>query len=281
MSDLILAHCAWLRAGGLSKRTYGERERWLRQADRELEYGIEEANRGELQEWLGNESWKPWTRNKAFYHLNSFYEWGCDPRNAERPDEPIFTENPMEGLRRPKARRGEPNPISDAELAALLTRAREPYRTAVLLAVYAGLRCSEIADLRRQDITEERLYVRCGKGGKSGTVPMHADLWAHVRDFPPGRVLAHVGGPAEGRKLSARATNYFTRTLKLGVCLHRCRHKYAELLRRGGADIGTISRGLRHSSLTSTQIYAQATEAECRLAVQALRLPTPVALQAA
>jgi len=282
MSDLIDAHCAWLQAGGLSKRTYGERRRWLRQADRELEFGVEEADRGELQEWLGNEDWRPWTRSKAYYHLNGFYEWGADPRNADRPDEPIFTENPLNGLRRPKARHGEPNPISDDELAAVLERAREPYRTAVLIAVLAGLRCSEIADLKRQHVTAERLYVRDGKGGKSASVPMHPDLWEYLRHFPAGGILEHVGGVSDGRKLSARAQNYFNRTLALpGVCMHRCRHKYAELLRRGGADIATISRGLRHANLSSTQIYARATEAECRLAVQALRLPTPVTFQAA
>ena len=276
MSDIIDAHCAWLKAGGLSKRTVGERERWLRVADRELEYGLDDADRAELQDWLGNDNWAPWTRSKAYYHLNGFFEWGVDPANAERADEPIFTDNPLAGLRKPKARRGEPNPISDAELVELLTRAREPYYTAVMLAVGAGLRASELSMIERRDITEERLWVRRGKGEKSAAVPMQAQLWEHVRHFPAGRIIEHVGGVADGRKMSARSQNYFNRTLKLhGVCLHRCRHKYAELLRRGGADIATISRGLRHANLSSTQIYAGATEAECRLAVQALRLPTP------
>jgi len=276
MSDIIDAHCAWLKAGGLSKRTYGERERWLRQADRELEYGLEESDRGELQEWLGNDSWQPWTRSKAFYHLSGFFEWGCDPRNAERADEPVFVENPLGGLRRPKTPAGEPNPISDDELEQLLTRAREPYFTAVMLATCAGLRASELSMLERRDVTEERIWVRRGKGEKSAAVPMQAQLWEHVRHFPAGRIIEHAGGIANGRAMSARAQNYFNRTLKLyGVCLHRCRHKYAELLRREGNDIATISRCLRHSSLRSTQIYARATEAECRLAVNALRLPTP------
>lgn len=37
----------------------------------------------------------------------------------------------------------------------------------------------------------------------------------------------------------------------------------------------TISRALRHQHLSSTQVYAVATEAECRFAVSALRLPAP------
>lgn len=276
MSDIISAHCAWLKAGGVSRRTYGERERWLRQADRELEYGLDGADRGELQAWLGNEHWAGWTRNKAYYHLSGFFEWGTDPRNAERPDEPIFGENPLSGIRQAKPSRGEPNHISDWELDQLLTRAREPYFTAVMLAVCAGLRASEVARLERRDVTEERIWVRRGKGDKSAPVPMQAQLWEHVRTFPAGRLIEHVGGPVDGKKMSVRAQNYFTRTLGLhGVCLHRCRHKYAELLRRGGNDIATISRCLRHEHLSSTQIYARATEAECRLAVNALRLPTP------
>lgn len=276
MSDIIDAHCAWLKAGGLSRRTYGERERWLRVADRELEYGLAESDRGEFQDWLGNDNWAPWTRSKAYYHLNGFFQWAVDPSNAEDPDEPIFVDNPLDGLRRPKARHGEPNPVSDEELHTLLTKAREPYYTAVMLAVGAGLRASELSLIQRKDITSERLWVSRGKGEKSAAVPMQAQLWEHVRHFPAGRIIEHVGGIANGRAMSARSQNYFNRTLKLhGVCLHRLRHKAAELLRRGGADIATISRFLRHEHLSSTQIYARATEAECQLAVGTLRLPTP------
>jgi integrase len=275
MTDLIHAHCAWLRAGA-SPRTIEAREYWLARAQADLPFGVVDAVQAELVAWIGREDWSMATREKAFYHLNAFFEWGVNPRNAVNPDEPILADNPMIGMIRPRAPKGEPNPISDEELEILLTRAREPYRTAVILAYGAGLRCSELSRIKREEINEERVRVKWGKGGRSANVPTTEILWSHVRDFPSGRVIEHVGGVADGRKMSARASIYFSRTLRMpGVCLHRVRHKYAEDQRRGGADIATISRNLRHRHLSSTQIYAGASEAECRLAVQALRPSTP------
>lgn len=270
MTDPIRAHCAWLRPA-VSKRTASARMEWLERADRAMPFGLAEADRGEIQLFLGESDWAPATRQKAFYHLNAFFEWGCDPANWV--DGNGFADNPMIGMRRPKAPQGEPNPVSDEELAIVLEKAREPYLTLAILATGAGLRCSELSELRREDVSEDRVWVRMGKGGKSAPAPAFAEVWSHVRDFPRGRVIEYVGGVADGRKMSARASIYFSRTLKLpGVSAHRFRHKYAELLRRGGNDIATISRCLRHKHLNSTQVYARATEAECRLAVKSLRL---------
>lgn len=271
MSDLIDAHCAQIRAR-LSERTASARQEWLYRADREMPYGLVDADRGEILAFLGRRGWKAWTRNKAHYHLAAFFAWGVDPRNG-KGGVPVLGDNPMAGLDPPKVRQGHPRPVSDEELRIVLERAREPYRTAVLLAVGAGLRCCELTRIKRENINEETVWVDAGKGGLSAGVPTSAELWEHVRDFPRGRILGHVGGIDDERKMSARASIYFTRTLKLpGVCLHRFRHKYAELLRRGGADAATIQLCMRHQDISSTQIYMRATEAECRFAVSTLRL---------
>lgn len=276
MSDLISAHCAHLRAEGYSNRTVGEREYWLRLADRQLEYGVVDADRTELTGWLGNPSWSAWTRTAAHYHLSSFYLWGCDPGNAADPDVPVLDDNPMAGIRRPRVTKGEPRPVSDAELDHILEHAREPYLTAAVLATFNALRADELARLDRVDVDQERLYVRRGKGGKAASVPTSPVVWAWISDFPRGSVIEHVGGVADGRRMSMRASAYFSRSLNLpGVCLHRLRHTHARLLREQGADIATISRALRHEHLSSTQVYARATEAECRLAVHALRSHAP------
>lgn len=275
MSDLIATHCEWLRAGRKSPRTYGAREDWLRRADRELPFGVVDANQAELTTWFNAHRWEPATSEKAFYHLHGFFEWGVDPRHAVDPQVPIFTDNPMAGMIRPKAPQGEPRPVTDAELAHVLAEAREPHRTAALLAVAAGLRASELATQRREHVDEETVWV-VGKGGRRASVPMQPDLWEDLRDLPRGVILVHRGGVADGRKMSARFMNYATRTLDMpGISLHRFRHKYAELLRRAGADLATISANMRHRHYSSTQVYFRPSETERRIAAQALRLPVP------
>lgn len=276
MNDLIAAHCEWLRAGRKSARTYGEREVWLRRAERELPYGIVDADQADLTTWFNAQRWEPATAEKAFYHLNGFYVWGVDPHHAVDPREPIFTDNPMVGMIRPKAPQGEPRPVTDAELTYVLTEAREPHRTAALLAVTAGLRASELSLQRREHVDEENVWVHGGKGGRNASVPMQPDLWNDIRDEPRGVILVHRGGVADGRTMSARFANYCSRTLDMpGVSLHRFRHKYAELLRRAGADLATISANMRHRHYSSTEPYFRPGEVERRIAAQALRLPVP------
>lgn len=287
MSDLIDAHCAWLRAGRKSPRTVGEREEWLRRADRLLPGGIIDATQAELTEWFETKEreraddedekagWSIATAEKAFYHLNGFFEWGVNPRHALDPAEPIFVDNPLAGMIRPHAPLGEPRPMTDAELEYVLTEAREPHRTAALMAVSAGLRCSELSRQRREHLDEDNVWV-LGKGGRKASVPMQPDLWRELRDEPRGIIIEHRGGVSDGRLMSHRFAAYCSRTLDMpGIALHRFRHKYAELLRRAGADLATISANMRHKHYSSTEIYFRPGETERRIAAQALRLPVP------
>ena len=281
MSDLFNAHCAWLRAGGSADRTVQARAHWLAYAERELPDGLVDVDQAQLTGWFNactTREVRPWglaTLDKAHYHLRSFFEWGLDPANAINPAEPIFTDSPMVGMRRPKVRQKQPRPVTDAELAVVLAEAREPFRTAAILAVGAGLRAGEAAQVRREHIEEQQVWVENGKGGKSAYAPALPDVWEHVRDFPRGRVIEHVGGRADWNWLSTSAAKHFRKLGLYKVCLHRLRHTYAELLRRAGCDVAVISKALRHEHLSSTEIYFRASEAECRLAVNALRLPVP------
>lgn len=284
MSDLIASHCEWLRAGKKSPRTYGAREEWLRRADRDLPFGLVEATQPDLTAWFNapkligadrEMGWSDATAEKAFYHLNAFFEWGVDPTHAVDPNVPVLDDNPMVGMLRPHAEQGEPRPVTDAELHYVLTEAREPHRTAALMAVTAGLRVSELSEQRREHIDEESVWV-LGKGGRRALVPMQPELWEDLRDTRRGVIIEQRGGVRDGRRMSARFANYCARTLDMpGVSLHRFRHKYAQLLRRAGADLATISANMRHKHYSSTEIYFRPSETERRIAAQALRLPVP------
>lgn len=278
MSDLIDTHCAWLKAGGRRRRTYEARADWLRRADRQIPDGLVDATTGELTAWFAGGRWRPASRATAFYHLNAFFEWGMDPRNAVDPAEPIFCDNPMAAMIRPRMPQGRPRPVTDEELRIILVESKEPYRTAAVLAVGAGLRASEIADVRREHIEPGIVWVIDGKGGKTDSAPASAAVWEAVKGLPRGPVIKSVGGRAnDGKWMSERSSAYWRHKLDLpSIGLHRLRHTYARLLREAGADIATISRAMRHANLKSTQVYFSASEAECRLAVQALRLPVPV-----
>jgi integrase len=273
MHELIALHVAHLRSESWSPRTIEDAIGALSRMDRDLPMGIEHTFRAELESYFGNPDWSPATRENYWNHAQRFYTWAADR------DVDLINENPMVRMRRPKVRKGEPRPLSDEEIAAVLTRTTVPWiRTCFLISLGSGLRCGELAGLKREDIGTERIFIRRAKGGGSASVPSSPEVLEAVRDFPRGSIVEHAGGIADARWISMRSAIYFNRSLGMkGVSLHRCRHTFAKRLRDSGADAFVIKKALRHSSLQSTEIYVGATEDECRLAVQGLAPLTSLA----
>lgn len=269
MKDLIRLHQAHLRACGMSPRTVEEAGGLLDRLDHALTMGLAATTRTELSAFLGNERWSANTRETYYGHAERFYRW------ATEPDVDLLDVNPMERMPRPSGSKGTPRPLSPRELEIVLTRSEQPYRLIALIAVETGLRCCEIAGLRKADVGQEDVFVRRAKGGGPATVPGRpAALIEAIRHLPDGLLVESVGGVADARWISIRSALHFRRRLNLpGVSVHRLRHTYAKRLRDAGHDLFVLKRQLRHESVTSTEIYAGATDEECRQAVQGLATP--------
>lgn len=268
MNDLIKAHVDWLAASGMSRGFIEDRERILRMFDRKLPFGLEQAVDTEIGAMLANPAWSAGTRWCYFSHLRSFYAWVTDPRRDG------LDMNPMDTLRAPKRRKGVPRPVSAEEMGVLLSAAR-PWRTFVMLAALAGLRCMEIAGLVREDVTEQHLVIQRGKGGKSAVMRTNPLLWEELKPYPPGPLAyKRSGEPATAEWISMSAGLYFRNKLGLkGVTLHRLRHKYAMDLLAETGNLLLVKKGLRHEHVSSTEIYAEASNASLDVAIANLRLP--------
>jgi integrase len=267
MNNLVKLHGAFLRGRGYSTRTIQAAMDCLDRIDRFCALGITRTSRMELESYFANEAWAAQTREVYFHHARKFFEWGTDE------DVDLLESNPMARMARPlKGKRGVPRPLSAREVDVIVHAAVDPWRLAAVAALEAGLRCCEIAELRKEDVMADEVFVIGAKGGGLASVPGRAPLLLElVRDLPEGNVMESVGGRADPQWLSTRAAYYFQHTLGLsGVTMHRCRHTYARRLRDAGCDAFVIKRKMRHSSLTSTQIYVGASDDECRQAVQGL-----------
>jgi integrase/recombinase XerC len=266
MIDLIDGYLDWLRVRGCSARTIGARREILTRIDHDLPFGIDRASAEELKGWLYRDDWSPATKSTYYGAIRGLFVWATDPRR------PILDYDPSALLPRPKVHRGLPKPVTDDQLTRILTQARDPYLTWALLASYEGLRCCEIAGLRREHVTEETTTVVRGKGGRPGAVPTHPAVWRHVRDRPPGPLaVTHTGEPASGRYVSLHALLYFTRTLGMaGVSMHRLRHWYGTTIYRRTRDLRRTQELLRHASPTTTAIYTLVSDEERSAAIRAL-----------
>ena len=238
----------------------------LRAADRDLPDGLLGADpttlADDLTEWFVDSTWCPKTKATYYSHLDGFYRWAVGRE--------LVDENPLDELVRPTVRRGVPRPAATAAVLAACRDAAEPFRTAVKLASYGGLRCCEIAEQRREEITVERMIVH-GKGGKVATVPTHPVIWAAVEHLRGGLVVPAPVSTARAPMWVSRATRRHLRDqLGLNVTMHQFRHWFATESLRSCRNLRTVQELMRHDSPTSTAVYTLVTDEERRAAIATL-----------
>jgi integrase len=164
--------------------------------------------------------------------------------------------------------RRRPEPVTPAELATALRATGEPWLTTIMLGVGAGLRASEMAAIRREDITEEYVHVRCGKGGKERFVDTCGALWAFVQDRPAGFLVRRPDGrPVTGAWLSSKQSLHWRSIGLPGWHLHRLRHTFCTTMWQAGNDPLVVRDLMGHASVATTQGYAQAARGAYRQAV--------------
>jgi len=265
MTDLICAYETHLKAADRSAKTIRDRIEFLIRADlRLLPYGLDDAKWEELADVLGSPTWSRWTRSTYWAHLNGYY------RFAVRIGELAF--NPLDHMQRPPAGDDTPDPATEEEIRLALARSPEhPWRTCVMLGHLAGLRAGEMTRLRREDVTEERLHVRVGKGGRGRHVDTHPELWTYLRPRPDGPLVHKRNGKVfQPEELTSRQHMHWRRIGLPGLHLHRLRHYFATTLLRQGNDLRTVQELLGHRSIISTQGYTKVVSEQRRKAIRSL-----------
>jgi site-specific recombinase XerD len=139
-------------------------------------------------------------------------------------------------------------------------------RMALTTAYAAGLRVSEVAVLRVEDIDSARMliHVRQGKGQKDRFVPLSEVLLRSLRAYwriSRPRVWLFSGQkpdkPIAKRTLQLACERACRAAgLKKHVSAHTMRHSFATHLLEAGTDIRTVQALLGHASLSTTAVYA-------------------------
>jgi integrase/recombinase XerC len=182
-------------------------------------------------------------------------------------------------LRSPKLPKTLPRYLTEDQAARLVNRPGEGARgdgrdRAVLNLFYGGgLRLSEVAGLRPQDVDAARGTVRVlGKGNKTRIVPVgqvatdavkHYLRWRRghgsVDDSRP-LFRNRRGGPLTARSV-ARIVKKYARSVAgaESVSPHALRHSFATHLLDRGADLLAVKEMLGHESVRTTQIYTHVT----------------------
>ena len=246
----------------MSPLTVRDRLRVLRAAERDLGRPLVTASERELAGWLANPAWRPWTRCSYDSHLRSWYRWLVEHT--------VIDWSPMTRLRTPRRPHSAGRPCTYQQWRVLMGGLPEPYRLWAVLMAGAGLRCCDLAQLRREHITPEHVWIRRSKGGSSRLVATHPFLWLCVRALPPGPVARFRDGrPAHAKAISEACGRAFRR-LGVEVTAHQLRHLFATGMRDAGVDLVVISDQMGHHSLDYTRGYLRIGEREGADAVRAL-----------
>ena len=159
---------------------------------------------------------------------------------------------------------------------------------AIDLLTSSGLRVAETANVRCGDIKagygECALFVRDGKGAKSRTVQIPDSLKKHLKQFITWKqIRREPNGPDDylfiGQRgpWTAQAIQFLVKKhLKaLGLyenekSVHALRHSYAVEFYRQEKDLRALQKQLGHSSVQTTQIYADVTVQDIQKQIRGL-----------
>lgn len=174
-------------------------------------------------------------------------------------------------IKTPKRPTRLPVTLSHAEIERVLQSiANEKHRTMVALAYGAGLRVSELTDLRVGSVSFEEgiLYVYQGKGSKDRITLLPDAIIPELKNRVVGKCQDDYLFESErGGRLSTRSIQLvFERALKNAeikkpATFHSLRHSFATHILEQGTDLRFIQKLLGHSNIRTTQRYTHVSTA--------------------
>jgi integrase/recombinase XerD len=200
-------------------------------------------------------------------------------------EEKLIREDPAQLLESPKRPLRLPKYLSRDEITRLFLEPDELKpeglrdRTMLEFVYAAGLRVSELVQLRPESINRQHGYVRTlGKGSKERIVPLGTEAIEYHRRyldearhrFTKNRDSGHLFLTRRGSGMSRqtfwnRLKQYgVTAGIKKNITPHSLRHSFATHLLEGGADLRSVQMMLGHADISSTQIYSHVTGARLR-----------------
>jgi site-specific recombinase XerD len=157
--------------------------------------------------------------------------------------------------------------LDKSEIQLLLNSIQNLKHRAILSVIYsAGLRLSEVIEMKLNDIDSKRMLIKIvqGKGKKDRYVMLSEKLLIILREYyKEYKPKEYLFEGQKGGKYSARSVQAIFKEalrnskIKKEASVHTLRHSFATHLLESGTDIRIIQQLLGHSSLKTTQIYTQ------------------------
>ena len=249
-----------LRLRGYSEKTVKAYVLQVKRLVKHFMRSPDELSAAEIREYLVHvtevEKLAPATINQAIFAIRFFYREILD-----RPWEEKFTCRRRGPVRLPTV-------LTSSEVSRLLAAAKNQKHRVLMMVLYsAGLRLNEALSLEPRDIEveEERIRIRCAKGGRERYVMLSQrlleELRVYVRQQPRGRFL--FPGRTPGSALGSSAVQRMVRgmgkraEITKKVTPHVLRHSFATHLVEQGTNLLYVQTLLGHRDLKTTLNYTR------------------------
>ncbi len=186
-----------------------------------------------------------------------------------------FSDNPVTGLRAPKAAKHLPQALSVDETVKFVEVKGDSLlnlRDRAMLELFysSGLRLAELVglDIDMLDFSEATVTVT-GKGSKTRIIPLGSQAvkalqhWLNARSqiqIKPAHVKA-VFITEHGNRITPRAIQYrvkqlaITQGINVDMHPHLLRHSFASHVLQSSQDLRAVQEMLGHANISTTQVY--------------------------
>ncbi len=208
----------------------------------------------DIEQWAGSQDWQVGSIRDAVSHVRSFYRWAIRAG--------LTSIDPTATVELPRVPRRLPRPARDAAIATAVSTADAQMQAMLALMSGAGLRCIEVSRLRWSDIDMIAGTVHVhGKYDRERVIEIGPDVRRALAaiDGCDNYVFYNtLGKPCTACRVS-QMVNKHLRECGAGCTAHQLRHRFATRALADCRDMTTVRDLMGHTSVGTTEIYAQVT----------------------
>ena len=166
-----------------------------------------------------------------------------------------------------------PNILTIEEVKRLIDNTANIKHKLIIKLLYGcGLRVSEITNLKNEDVNFEEglIKIKLAKGKKDRFVKIPASVFDELKNYLKLNASEILFESNRGGKLTIATIQAILKNaakkamIKKRVYPHLLRHSFATHLLENGTDLRIIQKLLGHSSIKTTQIYTQISQASIK-----------------
>lgn len=186
-----------------------------------------------------------------------------------------YDDNPVRKVKLLKENNKRIRYLEKEEIKNLLDACIPHLKPIVTVALYTGMRRSEIFGLKWQniDFKNDVIYLLDTKNGERREVMMNETVKMTLVAVPKHPESAHVFCRANGQPYTDVKKSFHTSLKKCGIIsfrFHDLRHTFASQLVMNGVDLKTVQELLGHKSIEMTMRYAHLSPTHKKRAVNLL-----------